>query len=50
MRKFRFSVQANVAPPGLDWPSFARRIEALVDPPNRRVSDDVALLAVRARA
>jgi PAS domain S-box-containing protein len=34
----------------LDAVAVARRIEALVDPPNRRVSDDVALLAVRARA
>ena len=29
MRRFRFSVQANVPPAGLDWPSFARRVEAL---------------------
>lgn len=28
-RRFRFSVQANVPPVGLDWPAFARRIEAL---------------------
>lgn len=28
-RRFRFSVQANVPPPGLDWPAFARRIESL---------------------
>jgi len=28
-RPFRFSVQANTPPSGLDWPSFARRIEIL---------------------
>ena len=28
-RRFRFSVQANVPPAGLDWPAFARRIESL---------------------
>ena len=28
-RPFRFSVQANTPPAGLDWPSFARRIETL---------------------
>ena len=28
-RPFRFSAQANTPPPGLDWPSFARRIETL---------------------
>jgi PAS domain S-box-containing protein len=33
----------------LDAGAVARRIEALVDPPSRRVSDDVALLVVRAR-
>jgi sigma-B regulation protein RsbU (phosphoserine phosphatase) len=33
----------------LDAGAVARRIEALVDPPTRRISDDVALLAVRAQ-
>ncbi|HEY8806892.1 MAG TPA: TIGR03621 family F420-dependent LLM class oxidoreductase [Candidatus Limnocylindria bacterium] len=28
-RPFRFSVQAGAPPPGLDWPSFARRLEAI---------------------
>ena len=28
-RRFRFSVQAGVPPAGMDWPSFARRIEAI---------------------
>src|SRR2546423_3699648 len=27
-RPFRFSVQANLPPAGLDWPAFARRVEA----------------------
>ncbi len=29
IRPFRFSVQANTPPSGSDWPTFARRIEAL---------------------
>jgi PAS domain S-box-containing protein len=33
----------------LDAGAVARRIEALVDPPSRRIGDDVALLAVRAQ-
>ena len=28
-RPFRFGVQANTPPSGLDWPSFARRVEQL---------------------
>jgi probable F420-dependent oxidoreductase len=28
-RTFRFSVQAGAPPPGMDWPSFARRIESI---------------------
>ena len=28
-RPFRFSVQAGAPPSGLDWPSFARRLEAI---------------------
>ncbi|MHB8632324.1 MAG: TIGR03621 family F420-dependent LLM class oxidoreductase, partial [Candidatus Limnocylindria bacterium] len=28
-RRFRFSVQAGAPPAGLDWPSFARRLEAI---------------------
>src|SRR5689334_160181 len=27
--RFRFSVQANTPPAGLDWPAFARRVESL---------------------
>jgi PAS domain S-box-containing protein len=33
----------------LDAGAVARRIETVVDPPSRRISDDVALLAVRAQ-
>ena len=28
-RRFRFSVQAGVPPAGMDWPSFAQRLEAI---------------------
>src|SRR5438132_4180563 len=28
-RPFRFTVQANTPPTGLDWPAFARRLESI---------------------
>jgi len=29
MKKFRFTVQAGAPPSGMDWPSFARRLESI---------------------